>query len=79
VTIGMLAIVGMLMAAYTVIATGPNAGGQAAHLGGGILGFALMKNQHWLNFATGGTARMRAGPRRRRRIFQKDWSKDLNR
>ena len=79
ITIGMLAVCGMLMAGYAVIATGPNAGGEASHLGGGILGFALMKNQHWLNFATGGRVRARAGPRRRRRKFQKDWSKDLNR
>ena len=79
ITIGMLAVVGMLMAAYAVISSGFNAGGQASHLGGGILGFALMKNQHWLNFATAGKARMRAGPRRRKRMFQKDWSKDLNR
>jgi membrane associated rhomboid family serine protease len=49
VTIGMLAIAGMLMAAYAVFVVGPNAGGEAAHLGGGILGFSFMKNQHWLN------------------------------
>jgi membrane associated rhomboid family serine protease len=81
VTIGMLAVVGMLMAGYAVIASGPNAGGEAGHLGGGILGLALMKNQHWLNFATGGRSRASAAarPRRRRRAFQKDWSKDLNR
>ena len=82
VTIGMLAVVGMLMAVYAVVVSGPNAGGEAGHLGGGILGFALMKNQHWLNFASheraysGGAARPR---RRRRRAFQKDWSKDFNR
>jgi membrane associated rhomboid family serine protease len=84
VTIGMLAICGMLMAAYTVFALGPNAGGEAAHLGGGILGFAFMKNQHWLNpFAparpmatTVPAVRMR---RRRKRWFEKDWSKDMNR
>jgi len=80
VTIGMLAVLGMLMAAYAVVATGPNAGGEAGHLGGGILGFALMKNQHWLNFATRGRAYSRsARQRRHRRIFQKDWSKDFNR
>ena len=55
--------------------TGFNAGGQAAHLGGGVLGFLLMKNQHWLNpFAP---SRHIAAPRRR--PVKKDWSKDFNR
>jgi membrane associated rhomboid family serine protease len=85
VTIGMLAIFGMLMALYSVITLGYNAGGEAAHLGGGILGFAIMKNQHWLHFFE---APRRAGARtagatvrrpRKRRVLQKDWSKDFNR
>jgi membrane associated rhomboid family serine protease len=81
ITIGMLAVVGMLMAAYAVVSSGPNAGGEASHLGGGILGLALMKNQHWLNFATRERAysASTARPRRRRRMYQKDWSKDFNR
>lgn len=85
VTIGMLAIFGMLMALYSVISLGYNAGGEAAHLGGGILGFALMKNQHWLNFAMPSRPRAVARPSvpgvrtRPRRAAQKDWSKDFNR
>jgi membrane associated rhomboid family serine protease len=86
VTIRILAWASMGLAAYTVLATGFNAGGQAAHLGGGVVGFLLMKNQHWLNpFAPPravATVRptVRPGIRRdRRRSFQKDWSKDLNR
>jgi membrane associated rhomboid family serine protease len=86
VTIRMLAWLSMRLAAYTVLATGFNAGGQAAHLGGGVLGYLLMKNQHWLNpFAPSqSVARVRPGVRPsvrrgRRRVFQKDWSKDLNR
>ena len=83
VTVKMLAIGGLLLAAYQVFASGQNAGGQAAHLGGGLLGFALMKNQHWLNpFApTRQTYEYVAAGRRRRRsrAFQKDWSKDPNR
>jgi len=84
VTIRMAAIFGMLMAAYSVLAYNQfNAGGEAAHLGGGILGFLLMKNQHWLNpFAETKTAvNVGAGVRRKRkkRAFQKDWSKDFNR
>jgi len=88
--IKVLAIFAMILAAYTVFALGPaggNAGGEAAHLGGGVLGFLLMKNQHWLNvFAQRARAAMR-GPARRpqalgrrpRRPAQKDWSKDFNR
>ena len=85
VTIGMLAIVGMLMALYSVISLGHNAGGEAAHLGGGVLGFVLMKNQHWLNFMPSARSRRRAVtpsiPRTQRRTGRafKDWSKDLNR
>ena len=83
VTIRMLAIGGMLMAAYAVFASGVNPGGEAAHLGGGVLGFALMKNQHWLHWFEGSrprTTAARTGVRRARaRTAQKDWSKDLNR
>jgi membrane associated rhomboid family serine protease len=87
VTIGLLAIVGMLMALYSVISLGYNAGGEAAHLGGGILGFAIMKNQHWLHFferdprrrTIRESASARPTRKRRQRLLQKDWSKDLNR
>ena len=84
ISIRMLAILSMVLAAYTVFAlgpAGPNTGGEAAHLGGGVLGFLLMKNQHWLHvFASRTRAAMR-GPARRRtpRPAQKDWSKDPNR
>jgi len=82
VTIRMAAIVGMLMAAYAVLTPNQyNAGGQAAHLGGGILGFLLIKNQHWLNPFVPARTEVRASvpQRRRRRAYQKDWSKDMNR
>jgi len=43
------------IAAFTVLAygdqQGANAGGQAAHLGGAALGFLLIKNAHWLDWA----------------------------
>ncbi|MDB5173750.1 MAG: rhomboid family protein [Phycisphaerales bacterium] len=87
-TVRTLAIIGFAMAAYTVIHYGGmpgamNAGGEAAHLGGGILGFLLLKNQHWLNVFSPPrrtTARTATGPRRRvARSGQKDWSKDMNR
>jgi membrane associated rhomboid family serine protease len=82
--IKVLAIFAMVLAAYTVFALGPageNAGGEAAHLGGGVLGFLLVKNQHWLHpFVPRARAAIR-GPARRRpsRPAQKDWSKDFNR
>jgi membrane associated rhomboid family serine protease len=84
ISIRMLAILSMVLAAYTVFAlgsVGSNAGGEAAHLGGGALGFLLMRNQHWLSvFAPRGRASL-SGPGRRRppRPSQKDWSKDFNR
>lgn len=81
-TIGMLAVLGMLTAAYTILKLGPNAGGEAGHLGGGVMGFLFMKNQHWLSiFAQSGPGLegRSVARRRRRRAFQKDWSKDFNR
>jgi len=74
------AILAMLIAVYTVLTSGSNFGGEAAHLGGGVLGYILIKNIHWLNFAEPRRREsMYIGPRRRRRAFQKDWSKDSNR
>ena len=77
-----LAVVMMGVAAYTVVAMGHNAGGEAAHLGGGAMGFLLMRNQHWLHWvepSRRGAGRAVGGPARKRRAFQKDWSKDPNR
>jgi membrane associated rhomboid family serine protease len=85
-TVRTLAIIGVALAAYTVITyggnAGMNAGGEAAHLGGGILGFVVMKNQHWLHvFEPPRRRTMPAATGRRRvaRTGQKDWSKDMNR
>jgi membrane associated rhomboid family serine protease len=80
VTIRTAAIFAMLMTAYIVISAGDNAGGEAAHLGGGVLGFILIKNIHWLNFVEPRRrGRMYIGPRRKRNVFQKDWTKDTDR
>jgi len=86
VPVRVLAVFGMLVAAFGVFRLAPNAGGEAGHLGGGVLGFLLMKNQHWLSpfaparrrpaSASGASATRRP---RRRNAFQKDWSKDMNR
>jgi membrane associated rhomboid family serine protease len=86
ITVRMLAIAGMLLAAYAVFASieQANSGGEAAHLGGGVLGFLLMKNQHWLNLfgprrSQVSHAGTEATRRRQARASQKDWSKDFNR
>jgi membrane associated rhomboid family serine protease len=85
VTVGMLAIAGLLLAAYAVFESvyAMNAGGpQAAHLGGGVLGLLLMKNQHWLNVFERGKHRsvpVGAGRRGRAGASRKDWSRDFNR
>lgn len=39
------------IAAFTIFSAGHNAGGEAAHLGGAALGFLLIRNPRWLNFA----------------------------
>ncbi len=45
----------LFIAAYVVLAQGnlnnANAGGEAAHLGGALAGFVLIRNLGWLNFA----------------------------
>jgi len=70
------------LAAIAVFNSGQNAGSEAAHLGGALLGFVLIRQQHLLNiFAPGRTQHDRAGNRgrtRKRRVAFKDWSKDLN-
>ena len=53
------------IAAYTVFVHGENAGGQAAHLGGAMLGYVLIRNDSALNLVV-----------KRQR---KDWSKETNR
>jgi membrane associated rhomboid family serine protease len=60
------------IALYAVFTSGDNAGGEAAHLGGALLGLILISNQHLLNlFAP--TRRSR-----KRKMAFKDWSRDLN-
>jgi membrane associated rhomboid family serine protease len=61
------------VAAYTVIARGDNAGGQAAHLGGALLGYVLIRNDSALNLV----AKKNNWGRRKKQV--KDWSRDMNR
>ena len=77
-TMRMMAIVMMVIALITVMRSGPNAGGQAAHLGGGVLGLVFMFNQHWLNVFAGSRPRMSRQGGRRREAFR-DWSKEWDR
>jgi membrane associated rhomboid family serine protease len=58
------------IAAYTVLIHGHNAGGQAAHLGGALLGFFLIRHEPLLN--------MIDRPKTRGRNT-KDWPNDMNR
>lgn len=44
----------LCFAAYTAFTNGDNAGGEAGHLGGAILGFILMKYPHCLSFVGDG-------------------------
>lgn len=67
-----LAWVMMGIAFYAVLFQGRNAGGEAAHIGGGLLGLAIMSNQHWLNPFS-------FSWRRRRMRLTKDWGRDFNR
>jgi len=47
-----MAIAALAIAAYVALTNGDNAGGEAAHLGGAILGFILMKNPVLLAFVS---------------------------
>ncbi|MFK7911497.1 MAG: rhomboid family intramembrane serine protease [Akkermansiaceae bacterium] len=47
----LFAIGALVFSTVIIITNGDNAGGEAGHLGGAILGFALMKFPHFLNFA----------------------------
>ncbi|MFW6059573.1 MAG: rhomboid family intramembrane serine protease [Phycisphaeraceae bacterium] len=53
-----LAIVILGIAVLSLLAGTQNAGGQAAHLGGALLGFVLVKRPHWLDWADRGSLRV---------------------
>jgi len=59
------------LAAFTILTSGRNAGGEAAHLGGAALGALLIRRPQILNFAE------QLGPprARRRRFFGDGWGK----
>lgn len=50
-----LAIIILGIATLSLLAGTRNAGGQAAHLGGALLGFVLVKRAHWLDWADRGS------------------------
>ena len=45
------------IAIYTVFTSGHNAGGEAAHLGGAVMGWLLIRNPQWLNVFDRGARR----------------------
>jgi len=55
-----LALVFLGISALSLLA-GANAGGQAAHLGGALLGFVLVKRPHWLDWADRGHGKSLSG------------------
>ena len=59
----------LCFAAFTAFTNGSNAGGEAGHLGGAILGFILMRYPHWLGFVDQGF--QRKGQHRRRTVDAK--------
>jgi membrane associated rhomboid family serine protease len=71
-TLKALAWIYVAIAVYNVLTGGPNAGGEAAHLGGAALGLILINNQHLLNVFV---------PARkvRRKVAFKDWSREMDR
>jgi membrane associated rhomboid family serine protease len=66
-----LALILVGYAMYVAFTNGDNAGGQAAHIGGAVLGFLLMRNPYLLNIF------VRKHQRVRRR--KSDWTNDYNR
>ncbi|MBI1367761.1 MAG: rhomboid family intramembrane serine protease [Planctomycetes bacterium] len=48
-TMRTLALILLGVAVLSVVVGSMNAGGDAAHLGGALLGFVLIRNDHWLN------------------------------
>jgi membrane associated rhomboid family serine protease len=64
------------IAIYTVYSNGNNAGGQAAHLGGALIGFILIRNTRWLDFVFLRRSGMFSNGRR---VERKDWSNDFDR
>jgi membrane associated rhomboid family serine protease len=71
-----MALIYIGISVYTILTGGANAGGEAAHLGGAVVGLLLIQNTGLLNFADRGGPRMTYGGRR---VSRKDWSKDMNR
>ncbi len=61
------AIGALVFSTYMILTKGNNAGGEAGHLGGAILGFILMKNPRLLSFV----AEVRRGGKKRRTIDAK--------
>lgn len=55
-TMRTMALLFLGIALLSMMAGSPNAGGEAAHLGGAAVGWALIKNPVWLGFADRGSA-----------------------
>jgi len=73
-----LAMILVGWAAYTAFTNGSNAGGQAAHLGGAVVGYALVRYPRVLNVFESVRGRSGRHPRARGRATT-DWSKNFDR
>ncbi len=63
----------LIMAALTVFVDGSNSGGEAAHLGGALLGWLLCRNIQWLDWADSGILVLK--PKRKKKFRVVDGGK----
>ncbi|MDP9172566.1 MAG: rhomboid family intramembrane serine protease [Planctomycetota bacterium] len=75
ITLKVLAYLYVAVSVFSLFRMGENAGAEPAHLGGALLGYLLIRNDHWLNFLV--PARKAGASRRRRNAFR-DWTRDPN-
>lgn len=54
----------------TILMVGPNAGGEAGHIGGAIVGFLLMKNPKVLNFMSGSFSLRNSSRRKSSHVYK---------
>lgn len=74
-----MAIVLMVIVLLSLLAGSPNAGGEAAHLGGALLGWLLVKHASWLNWADRDWTSRLSPTRVRHKLQQRNWQKSQQR
>jgi len=71
-----LAILIIVIAAANILIFGTNPGGEAAHLGGALMGWLLMKYPHFITPKGGGVEVIRPSQRKRFRVISGDGGKE---